>query len=124
MGDIKDFEKEKQKRGIEKIKETYLEIFGEDILYDKASKLNDGYYRLAKKIYLMKDDSTIDWCINDGCSRLGMGLKKIWMFDCDLIISASYGGGLESVLWAYDDLTIDDIYQWLKVTYSDYEYMK
>jgi hypothetical protein len=79
----------------------------------------DGFYRLAKKILQMGDDSTIEWCLNDGMTDLGMGTTKKWIFDCDLLITSSYGGGFESILWLREgDISLDEIYKHFQERYK------
>ena len=78
---------------------------------------NAEIYKFAKRIYNMEDGSTLDWGINDGYADIAMGLKKMWMFDCSLLISSAYGGGHEGILWIKNGIKPIDIYRWLMDTY-------
>jgi len=81
---------------------------------------DDEIYKFAKKIYDMENDSIINWHINDGYdSYVAMGLKKLQMFDCSLVISSAYNGGLESILWMSKDIKPIDICKWLKSSYKN-----
>jgi len=76
-------------------------------------------YEFALEIFNMKVNSTIDWEYGKVDSDILMGIKKLWMFDCLLIMSASYGGGFDSILWINRDTKPRDIYKWLMDTYIE-----
>jgi hypothetical protein len=43
-----------------------------------------------------------------------MGIKHIKEFGADLIIISAHGGGFEAVLWFRQDITDEEVYNWLK----------
>ena len=86
---------------------------------DVAEEYDAEIYEFATEIFNMKVNSTIDWEYGKADLDILMGTKKLWMFDCLLIMSASYGGGLENVLWMQKDTKPRDIYKWLMDTYIE-----
>lgn len=90
-------------------------------------KENDGFYQLAKKIENMEQNETINWIVSDNGFEISMGSTRVWLMDCDLLITAAYGGGFvsASALWLQDgDADINDIYEYFKENYKGLEFVR
>ena len=124
MGDIKDFQNEKAMKCVKNLRIEAEKIFGDDLKIELAQKRKDGFYKLAEKFLNIEDGKEFKWEINDGTCDLVMGTKRVWQFDANLIITASYGGGLEHIIWLHDHITTDDIYQSLLKTYDGFKFAR
>lgn len=120
MNSIKNISDKRLEKGVEKVKELFSEVADYNHEYEEAAKESrDFFYKLANKVYDMKNDQIIEWEIEENNEIFTMGSTKKWVMDCDLIITCLYGGGQESVLYVNDYTTGEDIYNYLKNRYKD-----
>jgi hypothetical protein len=76
--------------------------------------------RFINELLNLQEDEEIKFIIiNEINDEIAMGVKKINVFDSNMLVFGAYGGGYESIIWIDEFLDAEGIKAFLKEKYEN-----